>query len=210
MSVSRMKKVGKLQFRLGTLLLLPLLVALCFRLYQQRDWEREVFEAITHRQLTRLQLALQQEPQAGIRNWRIKGDTPIGYAVRCEFPEGVKSLIELSGADASSRYPRPLVLSALGCRSRASRNSLLSLLVSHGADVNAQEHGSTALHFAALADELSTVKQLIQLGADPNATNQEGLTPLGILRQRKRYFEEEGETPYFSDEIIKYLAERTN
>ena len=55
-------------------------------------------------------------------------------------------------------------------------------LLQNGADVQkAQPDGMTALHWAAYLDDLDTAKALA--GADPNATNRYGVTPLSLACQ---------------------------
>ncbi|XP_071319627.1 ankyrin repeat domain-containing protein 61-like [Trachinotus anak] len=67
---------------------------------------------------------------------------------------------------------------------------MIANLISHGADIHmgVKHSGSTPLHFAAVAmsmktsktleDDLSCVSELLDHGAEPNAENKEGITPL--------------------------------
>ncbi len=51
----------------------------------------------------------------------------------------------------------------------------------HGIDVNhADKKGATALHFATISLQLKNVQALIKLGANPNAQDVEGNTPLHL------------------------------
>jgi len=48
--------------------------------------------------------------------------------------------------------------------------------------------GRTALHYAANIGDATLVDFLLQNGANPNVTNQEGFTPLMQATSRTRYF----------------------
>ena len=43
-----------------------------------------------------------------------------------------------------------------------------------------KERGRTALMFAVEANEIETVRTLLDLGANPNTGNSEGITPLAV------------------------------
>lgn len=63
---------------------------------------------------------------------------------------------------------------------RADRTAIRAMLQKH-ADVNAPEpDGSTALHWAAYADDAETAELLIRAGANAKTTNRYGVTPLAL------------------------------
>ncbi|OQV17462.1 Palmitoyltransferase ZDHHC17 [Hypsibius exemplaris] len=68
------------------------------------------------------------------------------------------------------------------------------LLINMGADVNLKDrmHGNTALHWAALNTNISVCQLLLKHGADVDALNAEGKTPLAIslTDKRNRYIED--------------------
>eukprot|EP00731_Ephydatia_muelleri_P026392 Em0018g492a len=67
-------------------------------------------------------------------------------------------------------------------KSKWKREVLYALLSKSPAQVNLKaKDGMTALHFAALECDVEAVKVLLVFGADPNALNDEGKTPLDLL-----------------------------
>jgi len=55
---------------------------------------------------------------------------------------------------------------------------LVAYLLEHGAQVDLTSTGATALHAAAHPDNLATITTLLDAGADPNARDVDGCTPL--------------------------------
>jgi hypothetical protein len=80
-------------------------------------------------------------------------------------------------------WPNPLMRkqSALFVATYTPQVKVLRYLLQHGAAVDQQDaYGNTALHRAALHDELQAVKILLRYGADPNAENHDGDRPLDL------------------------------
>src|SRR5438105_3491311 len=82
-----------------------------------------------------------------------------------------------AGSMASGAGPAHEVADAVKARDFA---ALPDLLKRHANVNDPQPDGSTALHWAARWDELSTVDSLLQAGADVNAANRFGVTPLFV------------------------------
>jgi ankyrin repeat protein len=66
-------------------------------------------------------------------------------------------------------------------------NSLLTLLISKGANLNIQDDatGATALILTALAGHTDTMKLLLNYGADPLIKDKEGMTALDLMKSDK-------------------------
>lgn len=84
-------------------------------------------------------------------------------------------LIE-KGADVNRMSPN----GALPLHTAAGKDTAMTqYLLDHGADINKEEaYGQTALHKAVFSSNLGTVTLLIERGANVNARNSEGFTPL--------------------------------
>ncbi len=79
----------------------------------------------------------------------------------------------------------------------------VALLVSSGANVNALDNGKqTALHIGALSNnvKLEKIKTLVEGGADPNAEDKNGETPLDLAKAR---------TDDAGAAVATYLAEQS-
>lgn len=93
-------------------------------------------------------------------------------AFLCADEEEVRRLLKI-GVDIKPCLANKDLLSSAAY---LSNESLVKLLLEHGADVNARTvHGSTALHFAR---EEKIIQLLLDKGADINARGDKGMTPL--------------------------------
>jgi ankyrin repeat protein len=138
------------------------------------------------------------------------GTTALFRAVQLEDLE-VADLLLKKGANPninSMGYTPFGILAGAGPNGRGGgggqlNTALLDLLAKHGADVNAKisgtlsysfhigygnrddgvnsKEGSTALHEAARSGRVDLVRYLIDLGADPNLVDGEGLKPLDVV-----------------------------
>ncbi|KAJ0414850.1 ankyrin repeat-containing domain protein [Aspergillus carlsbadensis] len=81
--------------------------------------------------------------------------------------------------------PTNIEASPLGAAAGRNHPRTVSLLLKHGAQVDAQnEHGDTALRYAALQPAKACIRLLINAGADVNACNTFGMTPFDVLNLR--------------------------
>ncbi|CAB0036082.1 unnamed protein product, partial [Trichogramma brassicae] len=115
-----------------------------------------------------------------------KGATPLHTALRSANWE-VAELLLRRGADPNAQDEEgttPLhALAARGCRHRVTK-----VLLDHCDDrlrplrIDAQDaRGDTALHWAVAAGDRDTTELLLRRGADPNAANAKGETPLHVI-----------------------------
>ena len=88
------------------------------------------------------------------------------------------AIIALIGASAAAQT-RPDLRLVQAVEHRDSR--AVEALVKQRVDVNAaQPDGATALHWAAHWDDVPTAERLLRAGAKANASNDLGVTPLGV------------------------------
>jgi ankyrin repeat protein len=126
-----------------------------------------------------------------------QGDTALNWAVYHRKIDVVQKLIEL-GADvnhANQRGFTPLMYTATPFRghrisgSQLERNEIARLLIQHGADVNhamgdgrTGGSGQTTLHFAARDKNAGLVRMLVSAGANGDAKDTHGWTPLDMAK----------------------------
>ncbi len=129
------------------------------------------------------------------------GDTLLHWVARSESPKAIKLLLD-QGADVSAE--NILGWTPLHSAVASSAVETTTLLLEKGSDVNAKgRNGDTPLHLAAsnniillsrrpwdwdgspgpeTPEKLATVKRLLTYGADVNAKNKAGVTPLAYAR----------------------------
>jgi ankyrin repeat protein len=100
--------------------------------------------------------------------------------------ETCAGLLLAAGADvnhAPTRWDSWIWKSCTGNNSKRDDPAYVEALLGAGADVHARAFGKTALHFAAKAGFVGATSALLAAGADPNAVDGDGLTPLWHLLQ---------------------------
>jgi ankyrin repeat protein len=111
------------------------------------------------------------------------GVPPINYALLARGA-GANELVELliaAGSDVNGRGSDGISTLPLLSAATLRRPDLVKQLLNAGADVKgALSNGWTALHFAAMYDDSETVAVLLAAGADPDAVDDEGDTPLAV------------------------------
>ena len=94
----------------------------------------------------------------------------------------VKKLLD-DGVDVNQQFVMPdgSILGATPLHNASNSKEIAELLISKGANVNAEcDRGRTPLHEAAYIGSLSVVKLLIEKGADVNALDNQGRTPKDV------------------------------
>ncbi len=153
-----------------------------------------MFLAALTKQLSLVQMLLKFK--ADPNDSQTDGRVPLFWVL--DKPEIVKALLD-AGADADARdkteyfnqirfgintsvTPKPTLLQKAV---QQNQPASVALLLQHGANPNASDtQGNTALHYAAfeLVDE-KVFLSLLDAKADPNVRNEDGKTPLDILKQ---------------------------
>ena len=107
----------------------------------------------------------------------------LSIAVRAGDPARVKALLD-AGTDVNSRDP--LGGTALLDACWMGNSEIVTLLLAHGADVNAvhRESGATPLKYAVLTARPKVVEQLLAAGADVRHTFRDGETALHLAASR--------------------------
>lgn len=105
------------------------------------------------------------------------GYTPLMQATYSGNLKLVKLLAD-HGAELNARGQQGTVLHQIIINKTASNTAMVKLLVENGAKLQEYCYGNTELHLAVLLGSSDMVQTLINLGADVNAVNDYGYTPL--------------------------------
>lgn len=138
-------------------------------------------------------VALLREDATRLDGYSAEGFTPLGLAAHFGQCETTRFLIE-RGADLNAVAQHPLGVTPLHSALFGRQVDTARLLIDAGADVNARRGGNkgwprtgwTALHYAAGYGFVELIEPLLARGADCNALDDEGRTPLAVAREEKR------------------------
>jgi ankyrin repeat protein len=143
----------------------------------------DIFEAASTGDEARLQTILSENATAA-QAFSGDGWTPLHLAAAFGTPLSVAALVfrgaRVDAVSQNSQKNQPLHAAlALG------RNpSTIELLIAHGADVNAtQAGGFTAIYSTAAANRIDLAEMLMEHGANPHSTNEQGKTPADFARE---------------------------
>ena len=127
-------------------------------------------------------------------------DTPLKIALRNEHQKCVEQLIN---ADADINKGQFHLAAQVG------DSGILQKLIDAGS-VNAQDmNGDTPLHYAAMYRQMGSLQQLINAGADVNARNRRGRTPLDEFYAAVNYSGSRPIDKEIEDFLVKNGAVRT-
>jgi uncharacterized protein len=112
-----------------------------------------------------------QKSVRGVTETDLGGFTPLLFAARVGDVESAKHLLA-AGADVNESTPNNL--SALVVATHSGNGAFAAFLVDHGANVNADGGGYSALHAAILRGDAALVKTLVAHGADVQAKLRNG------------------------------------
>ena len=130
-------------------------------------------------EIQRIQTMIQNSPD--LINALSNGNTPLGNAAAHGWLKVAAFLLD-HGADVNGGYG-----SALFSATKAGNRAMVELLLSRGANVNANQQDmekNTPLHIAAMHGYQAVIEVLLANKADVNAQTRSGYTPLLLAAQR--------------------------
>lgn len=142
----------------------------------------DIYEASAVGDVKAIKAALEKKPEL-LNSFSKEGYTPIGYAAFFGNTDAVEFLIK-SGAEVNVVSKNDMELTPLHSACNCGYNSIASLLLEAGANVNASKsNGVTALHLAAHIGNIQLIKMLLLCGADSTKTMGDCKTPADLARE---------------------------
>jgi ankyrin repeat protein len=144
--------------------------------------ELDLLEAAALGRPARAEAILEAEPsRAGERS--ADGFTALHLACFMGQPECARILVE-AGADVNAVADNPPRVRPLHSAVASRQSAIAEMLLDHGAEVDArQQAGYTSLHAAALHGDEPLVRLLLDRGADPRLTADDGTDAAGFARK---------------------------
>lgn len=152
--------------------------------------ELDVFEAAALGRSERLAALLAADPTlAGARS--ADGFTPLHYVAffgganpeDAESAAAAAALLLAAGAEVNAVARHDMRVTPLNSAAAARARQVAEVLLDHGADVEAAEHGFAPLHSAAHNGDLAFVEMLLARGADRERRTADGRTPLQLAEE---------------------------
>jgi ankyrin repeat protein len=144
--------------------------------------ELDVFEAAALGRIDRLRALLAATPALATER-SADGFTALHFPAFFGIGDAAAASRELlaAGADVNARSDNALSVLPIHSAVAGAHDDVVAVLVDAGADVNAEQvHGWRPLHGAAQTGSLVSVERLLAAGADPEARNEGGTTPLDL------------------------------
>jgi uncharacterized protein len=145
--------------------------------------ELDVFAASMAGAMDRVLACVAEDPDL-LNAYSQDGWTSLHLA--CFFAQpGVAELLIARGADVQARSRNPMQNTPLHAAAAGKNRDMVRVLLEHGADANARQHGGwTALHAASQNGDVEMVRLLLAGGADVNARadNQQNAMDLALTK----------------------------
>jgi uncharacterized protein len=138
----------------------------------------DVFEAAALGRGERLAVLLAADP-ALARARSADGFTPLHLAAFFGAPEAAALLLR-AGAEVNAVAQHVMRVTPLNSAAAVRHREVAEVLLDHGADLEACEHGFTPLHSAAHNGDLALVEMLLARGADAARRTADGRTALDL------------------------------
>ncbi|HZQ24686.1 MAG TPA: ankyrin repeat domain-containing protein [Terriglobales bacterium] len=143
----------------------------------------DIFEAAGLGETRRVDELLRADPSL-VRGWSPDGFTALHLAAFFSHPETARALVE-AGSDVNVASRNGMQVAPLHSAAAGHNFATVRILLEHGADPNARQHGGwTPIHAAAQDGDEDMVDLLIKHGADPTLKNDVGLTPLDVAKEK--------------------------